>query len=102
MYENDKRMLDEIEKDFEWGKKVGGRGYDNLDDEQLEWMIQIIKHYDEEVNHLNEMVNQLHKGNLNLLNIKRELEKEIESLCEVRHSELSDLERETFGLGDDF
>jgi archaellum component FlaC len=104
VFELDKQMLSEIEDNFKWGIKVGGKGdgHNNLDDEQIQWMIETIKHYDSEVNHLNELIQQQFKGSLNLLEIKRELEKEIESLYECRYSKLSDLERETFGLGDDF
>jgi hypothetical protein len=32
-------MLDEIKKDLEWGKKVGGKPQENLDMEQVEWLI---------------------------------------------------------------
>lgn len=45
-------MLNEIKKDFEWGKKVGGRGYNNLDDEQVEWLFkqaEIVKTIEEEI-----------------------------------------------------
>lgn len=135
MYENDKQMLSEIEDNFKWGIKVGGKGdgHNNLDDEQIEWMIRTIKSYDQSLFYYETYTDQQFKGNLNLLEIKRELEKqlslkdaqmqdlnvlvkglkrEITSLeCELNkihldyknnlYRELIDLERETFGLGDD-
>lgn len=38
-------MLDEIKKDFAWGVKVGGKGdgHNNLDDEQVEWLIKQVE-----------------------------------------------------------
>lgn len=37
------KVLEEIKKDFEWGKKTSERGYLNLDDEQVEWMFSEIE-----------------------------------------------------------
>jgi hypothetical protein len=134
MYEHDKQMLNEIEEDFKNGLKVSNRGYLNLDDEQIEWMIKTIKSYDQSVYYYETYTDQQFKGNLNLLEIKRELEKQISLKdaqiqdltvmcrglkreivnleCELNkihldyknnlYRELTDLERKTFGLGDDF
>lgn len=88
MFELDKQILDEIEDNFTWGVKVGGKGdgHNNLDDEQIQWMIKTIKQNKWTINNLKQII---FSKDEEIYNLKT-------------GSTLSDVEREIFGLGDDF